>query len=273
MRLPRAGPLFEALAIAAIVVLERVRRARPPVEPPLRHDLRNLAIGLSAAVPLLGLERPLALAIGRRCVRDRRGLLQRVRLPRALERALGVVLLDYTLYLWHVLTHRVPVLWRFHRAHHADRDLDASTALRFHPGEITISVLFRAAQVRLLGIAPETYRLWQDLLVLSIAFHHSNVHVPASIERWLCWLITTPRLHAIHHSTTVEARESNWSNGLAIWDVLHGTRRTSAPREGAIGLAGVPRPPSLRAALQMPFAPNGNFTAGDRYERPLLPLP
>src|SRR5918998_1654866 len=106
----------------------------------------------------------LAALIGRLSLlvqRKRWGLLKRVHLPPALEVAAAVVLLDYTLYVWHVLTHRAPLLWRFHRVHHADLDLTASTALRFHFGEITISVLFRAGQVLFIGVSPKALNVWQ----------------------------------------------------------------------------------------------------------------
>jgi hypothetical protein len=87
-------------------------------------------------------------------------------------------MMDYTLYLWHVLTHRVPFLWRFHAVHHIDLDLDASTALRFHFGELAVSVLYRAAQVVLIGVDTEALTCWQMFLSLSILFHHSNLRLP-----------------------------------------------------------------------------------------------
>jgi sterol desaturase/sphingolipid hydroxylase (fatty acid hydroxylase superfamily) len=98
------------------------------------------------------------------------GLLKIFRLPQILETILALFLLDYTLYLWHVLTHKVPFLWRFHRIHHADLDLTASTAVRFHFGEITISVLFRAGQILLIGVSPQNFQIWQTLLFISIFF-------------------------------------------------------------------------------------------------------
>ena len=96
-------------------------------------------------------------------------------MPKILETVLAVVLLDYTLYLWHVLTHKMPFLWRFHKIHHADLDLTAATAIRFHFGEISISVLFRAGQILLIGVSPKALKIWQNLLFLSIFFHHSNI--------------------------------------------------------------------------------------------------
>ena len=106
-----------------------------------------------------------------------------------------VIMMDYTLYCWHVLIHRVPALWRFHAVHHVDLDMDASTALRFHFGEMAMSVPYRAAQVAMIGVSPRALSIWQALLFLSVMFHHSNVRLPRSFERWLVRFIVTPRMH------------------------------------------------------------------------------
>src|SRR5262249_54996648 len=106
-------------------------------------------------------------------------------------------LLDYTLYLWHVLTHRVPLLWRFHQAHHVDLGMDASTALRFHFGEMVLSVGWRAGQVVLIGVSPLALSVWQTATLMEIMFHHSNVELPIEVEQWLCRLVVTPRMHGI----------------------------------------------------------------------------
>jgi sterol desaturase/sphingolipid hydroxylase (fatty acid hydroxylase superfamily) len=162
------------------------------------------------------------------------GLLKIFRLPKILETVLAVVLLDYTLYLWHVLTHKVPFLWRFHRIHHADLDLTASTAIRFHFGEITISVLFRAGQILLIGVAPHNFQIWQTLLFVSIFFHHSNLSLPKDFEEKLQKILVTPRLHGIHHSIEESEMNSNWSSGLSVWDKLHGTFRNDVPQKEII---------------------------------------
>jgi sterol desaturase/sphingolipid hydroxylase (fatty acid hydroxylase superfamily) len=184
------------------------------------------------------------------------GLLKSVALPRVLEIALAVILLDYTLYVWHVLTHRVSWLWRFHLVHHADLDLDASTALRFHFGELVVSTAWRAAQVLLIGVSPQSYLMWQNLLLVSILFHHSNVRLPVEAERRLNLLLVTPRMHGIHHSTVRGERDANWSSGLTLWDRLHGTLRLNVPQ--AVIEIGVPtyREPEelgLAAILKLPF--------------------
>ena len=164
-------------------------------------------------------------------------MLKLVRLPAWVEVAAAVVLLDYTLYLWHVLTHRVPLLWRFHVVHHIDLDLDATTALRFHFAELVVSVPWRAAQIVALGVSREAMSLWRMLTLLEVMFHHSNLRLPARLENVLCRLIVSPRLHGIHHSVVAGQRNSNFSSGLTLWDFLHGTARLDVPQQSiAIGL-------------------------------------
>ena len=120
--------------------------------------------------------------------------------------------------------------------HHIDLDMDASTALRFHFGEMAFSIPWRSAQIAIAGASPLALSIWQTLLVASILFHHSNVRLPARAERLLSFVIMTPRLHDIHHQAIPERANSNWSSGLALWDRMHGTWRGSAGEE----LLGVP---------------------------------
>jgi sterol desaturase/sphingolipid hydroxylase (fatty acid hydroxylase superfamily) len=173
-----------------------------------------------------------------------------------LELALAVAGMDYTLYLWHVLTHRLPFLWRFHAVHHSDRDLSASTALRFHFGEMLLSVPWRAAQVALIGVAPQALAVWRTALLGSILFHHSNLRLPRRLERRLGWLVMTPRLHGIHHSAARAEADTNWSSGLTLWDRLHGTLRTGVPQARiTIGIPGCERADqvTLPRLLAMPL--------------------
>ena len=139
--------------------------------------------------------------------------------------------MDYTLYVWHVLTHRVPFLWRFHVVHHVDLDLDASTALRFHFAEIVISIGWRIGQVVLIGVPPLALSAWQTATLVSIMFHHANVRLPIAAERRLNRFVVTPRMHGIHHSIVREETDSNWSSGLTLWDRLHGTLRLDVSQD------------------------------------------
>lgn len=241
---------------SALVWLERRRPLRRVVESKLRRDARNLAVAGTAALALQLAERPVVERLTALVERRRMGLLKQVALPRPLETVLAVLLLDYTLYVWHVLTHRVPALWRFHLVHHADLDLDATTALRFHFGELFVSVVWRAAQVLAIGVSPQSLSVWQSLLFVSILFHHSNVRLPLEIERRLNLILVTPRMHGIHHSNVRAERDANWSSGLTLWDRLHGTLRLNVPQEGIeIGVAAYRAPEELGLfrLLKLPF--------------------
>ena len=224
---------------AVLYVFEKRRPLRKQIEQKELGTMRNMAIAATAGIVLNLFEKPVTGKLTRFVERENVGLLKIFRLPKFLETLLAVILLDYTLYIWHVLTHRSSFLWRFHQIHHADIDLTASTAIRFHFGEITISVIWRAGQILLIGVSPEALKTWQTLLFLSILFHHSNVRLPKSIENKLQNIIVTPRLHGIHHSTVKDEMDSNWSSGLSLWDFLHGTFRSDVPQDKIV--IGVPR--------------------------------
>jgi sterol desaturase/sphingolipid hydroxylase (fatty acid hydroxylase superfamily) len=243
-------------AFGLLLWLERHRALRRAVEPKLTRAARNLTVAAASAVALQLTEKPMAEALSALVERRRWGLLKRFRLPAWLEVALAVILLDYTLYLWHVLTHRVPFLWRFHVVHHVDLDLDASTALRFHFAELVLSVPWRAGQILLLGVSPRALSVWQTGLFLSILFHHANVELPVEIESRLNAIIVTPRMHGIHHSMVKEETNSNWSSGLTVWDWLHGTLKLNVPQEQiTIGVPAYrdPKEVGLVNMLKLPF--------------------
>jgi sterol desaturase/sphingolipid hydroxylase (fatty acid hydroxylase superfamily) len=252
---------------------------RRSVEPKLRRSVRNLSLAALSAVALQVSERPLIAALIPIVERRRWGLLKQCSMPRWLEAPLAVVLMDYTLYLWHVLMHRLPTLWRLHLPHHADLDLDASTALRFHFSELVVSTAWRAGQVALIGVSPAAYSSWQKLLMFSILFHHSNVELPIALERRLSWIIVTPRLHGIHHSIIRDETDSNWSSGLTLWDWLHGTLKLNVPQQ-AITI-GVPayresEEVSLPKIIAMPFVsqrPSWQLAGNGEPRREALPAP
>jgi sterol desaturase/sphingolipid hydroxylase (fatty acid hydroxylase superfamily) len=242
--------------LAGLLWWEHNRSLRRVVDSKLKRDARNLAIAGLAAAAVQLVEVPVAVAIATRAQQHGSGLLQMVPTPGWGRTAAAILLLDYTLYIWHRLTHRIPLLWRFHQVHHVDREMDASTALRFHFGEIIVSVAFRATQVWVIGPTPATYAVWQTFLFLCILFHHANIRLPLTWERRVARILVTPRLHGIHHSIVPEEVNSNWSSGLTIWDWLHGTLRTSVAQDSiVIGVAGLrnDRDQELRTALSLPF--------------------
>jgi len=241
---------------ATLLWLEHRRPLRRQTESKLIRNMRNLAMVAVSAMTIWLIERPVASALAQFVEREQWGLVQYLQGPAWLKVVLSVLLLDYTLYLWHVLTHKVPVLWRFHRVHHADLDLDTSTALRFHCLEMMLSVPWRAAQVLAIGVAPLTLAIWQTATLLAILLHHSNVEIPLYIERWLCRFIVTPRMHGIHHSMIREEANANWSTIFAFPDYLHRTRKLNVPQQAVtIGVPAYRDPQELTLAkiMAMPF--------------------
>ena len=247
-------PLLLAFGALAIAAAERrlPRRRRTQREP--ARTLRNLTLGAFSMAVVAAMEAPATGPLARHAERRRRGLVQRLGLPAWARDLLGVLLMDYTIYVWHVLTHKVPVLWRLHLVHHVDLDLDASTALRFHAADMLVSIPWRAAQVALLGISPRALRAWQAFFFLSVLFHHANLRLPAGLERALSRLLTTPGMHGIHHAADRGATDSNWSSGLSLWDHLHGTFRGHGPAT-RIGVPAYRDDAETRlwASLRMPF--------------------
>jgi sterol desaturase/sphingolipid hydroxylase (fatty acid hydroxylase superfamily) len=250
--------------LAGLVLLERKRPLRRERESKLRRNSRNLAVAALGALTVHFLEAPAVQPLARAVEKRKFGLLKKLNLPRPVEIISAIVLMDYTLYLWHVLTHRVPFLWRFHAVHHVDLDLDASTALRFHFGELAVSVPYRAAQVVLLGVDAEALTWWQMFLSLSILFHHSNVRLPRRLESALSWFLVTPRMHGIHHSNKPAEANTNWSSGLACWDRIHRTFRLDVPQEQInIGVKGINAEERVRLPkiLTQPFRDVPEVTA------------
>ncbi len=139
------------------------------------------------------------------------------------EILLSLVVLDFFDYVWHRANHRVRFLWRFHKAHHADTGMDVSTALRFHPGELLLSALVKAAWIAVWGPLVVAWFLFEALVSLCAQFHHSNIDFPDGIERWLSCIIVTPRFHAAHHAVDRHYGDANFSTIFSVWDRLFGS--------------------------------------------------
>ncbi|PYQ27950.1 MAG: fatty acid hydroxylase [Acidobacteria bacterium] len=254
---PRAiTSIAAAAAFLLFTLFEIAWPLRRSVESKVRRIVRNLTLGGISFAILSLVQAPLLTPLAMWSERNEIGLLYRLGIPRPWLTVAMIVLLDYTLWFWHWLNHKVPLLWRFHLVHHVDRDLDASTALRFHLGELLLSVAFRAAHIVVLGADVTALWLWQTILFVSILFHHSNIRLPAAVDRALVRLIVTPRMHGIHHSDRREETDSNWSSILSVWDFLHRTMRVDVPQESVtIGVPAYddPRDVTIGKALLLPF--------------------
>jgi sterol desaturase/sphingolipid hydroxylase (fatty acid hydroxylase superfamily) len=171
----------------------------------------------------------------------------------------GVVLLDLIIYLQHVMFHAVPALWRLHRMHHADLDIDVTTGARFHPVEILLSMLIKFAAIAALGVPPAAVVVFEVLLNATSMFNHANVRIPLPVDAALRWLVVTPDMHRVHHSIERDETDSNFGFNLPLWDRLFGTYRAQ-PRAGhpavKIGIPGFRDPAQcsrLLGMLAIPF--------------------
>lgn len=143
----------------------------------------------------------------------------------------GLLILDLIIYLQHRLFHRIPLLWRLHRMHHTDLDLDVSSGTRFHPFEILLSLLIKMAAVLLFGMTPLTVLLFEVILNATAMFNHANLALPASVDRRLRLVLVTPDMHRVHHSIYPTETDSNFGFCQPWWDRLLGTYRDQ-PRDG-----------------------------------------
>ncbi|HET6616923.1 MAG TPA: sterol desaturase family protein, partial [Gemmatimonadota bacterium] len=167
------------------------------------------------------------------------GLLNRVAVPVPARVAVSVILLDLAMYLQHVLFHAAPGLWRLHRMHHADLDVDVTTGVRFHPIEILLSMGIKLAIVAALGPPAVAVLIFDVLLNVTSLFNHGNVRIPTPWDRVLRWFVVTPDMHRVHHSVRAEETNSNFGFTLPWWDRMLGTYHAqpeAGHRDMTIGL-------------------------------------
>ena len=151
------------------------------------------------------------------------GLFNQMALPAVLELGLCLLLLDLAIYTQHLLFHRLAWLWRLHRVHHSDLDFDVTTAVRFHPVEILLSMLIKMLVVVALGAPPVAVLIFEVLLSLTALFNHGNISIPVKLDRILRWVLVTPDMHRVHHSAVVDETNSNYGFNLPWWDHLFNT--------------------------------------------------
>lgn len=254
----RLGVFLGLFAVFAL--LERLAPRRLRVQPLGHRWITNWAILIldSGALRILALLLPL-LAVGAALDAGRMGwgLFNQTGWPLWLEGLLAVLILDFAIWLQHLITHRVPLLWRFHRVHHADRDMDVTTAFRFHPVEIAGSMLLKIGLVYLLGPPALAVLVFEVLLNGTALFTHANLALPPRLEAALRLVLVTPDMHRVHHSTLRREHDRNFGFALSVWDRLFGTY-LAQPAAGhpamIVGLAWQDdRPARLGWALTLPF--------------------
>lgn len=186
------------------------------------------------------------------------GTIQSSLLPGWLNVLLAVIVLDLIIYVQHLVFHRVKPLWKIHRMHHADLDIDVTTGARFHPIEIIISMVVKIASVFILGVSPLAIVVFEIILNASAMFNHSNAKLALSIDKKLRKVIVTPDMHRVHHSVIVKETHSNFGFFLSVWDRWFGTYRAQPALGHNDVVIGVPeireaREQRLDKLLTQPF--------------------
>jgi sterol desaturase/sphingolipid hydroxylase (fatty acid hydroxylase superfamily) len=186
------------------------------------------------------------------------GLFNMITLPAWASIIVSVMVLDLAVYLQHVLFHAVPALWRLHRMHHADLEVDLTTGLRFHPIEILLSTGIKLTVIAAVGAPAVAVLIFEVLLNITSIFNHSNIRIPAGIDRILRWFVVTPDMHRVHHSIVRRETNSNFGFNLPWWDLLLGTYRAQPAAGHAAMTIGIeqfrdPRELGLDRMLLQPF--------------------
>lgn len=248
--------LFALFAILEALAPRRARR-----QSQARRWLTNwgITIANTAALRLLALAIPL-LAVGAALDATAQGwgLFNWLDWPAWFEIILAILILDFAIWLQHLITHKIPLLWRLHRVHHADVDMDVTTAIRFHPVEIALSMLLKIGLVYLLGPAAIAVILFEIMLNGTAMFNHANIKLPLPLDRVVRKVMVTPDMHRVHHSVHRHEHDSNYGFALSIWDRMF---RTYIPQPAAghddmqVGLEWQDdRPSRFGWSLALPFA-------------------
>jgi sterol desaturase/sphingolipid hydroxylase (fatty acid hydroxylase superfamily) len=249
--------------LALMAALEFALPRRRLVAPKARRWVTNIAIVALDNV-MLRFGFPI-LAVGVAVIAEARGwgLLGLVASPGWLETLIALVVLDFAIWLQHVASHKIPILWRVHQMHHADRDIDVTTGFRFHPVEIALSMLWKFAVIVALGAGPLAVVIFEIILSALAMFNHANVAIPVPVDRLLRLVIVTPDMHRVHHSVIRRETDSNYGFNLSVWDRLFGTYRPQ-PEAGHTGMEiGLPQYRGFESArldwsLLLPFRRRGD---------------
>lgn len=255
---PWTGFAIMAGAFCVFAALELAAPFRALRQSRRKRWLTNLAL-FALDTALVRLLLPLAMVgTAALAAREGWGLFNAVSVPSWLAFGLTLLVLDLALWVQHWATHRVPLFWRFHRVHHADADFDVTTAARFHPVEIVVSMAWKMSVVALLGAPVMAVFVFEVGFAVITLWTHVNLSLPAGAERPLRWIFVTPDMHRIHHSVRIDETNSNYGTVLSGWDRLFATYTPvarEAPRTMPIGLAEWQdeRPSRLGFSLLLPF--------------------
>jgi sterol desaturase/sphingolipid hydroxylase (fatty acid hydroxylase superfamily) len=203
------------------------------------HSLRNLLLAATNIILSICLFIFLLHHIFRLTQIHQLGLLNYLKMSDLWTFVIAIILIDLWQYYWHRLNHRLPFLWRFHSVHHADKELDASSGVRFHPGEILLSSMARLLIIPLLGINLNHLLTYEIIMMTIVFFHHSNIKLNETIDRILRIIIITPHIHRLHHSDQKTETDSNYGNIFSFWDrIFNSYTMRSIEKNFSFGLGG-----------------------------------
>lgn len=237
-------------------ILETKFQLRKRVQGKWKRIVINFIVSIPAFVLLRLLFIPAIIWLATKNEQWQFGLNYLFDVPQWVHFVVSFVLLDYSNYIWHILLHKLPFMWRFHLVHHSDLDLDITTAFRFHFGEMIGSIFFRGAAVVLIGASPLLILIYEIVFEAATQFHHSNTKLPFRFEKILNYVVVTPRMHGIHHSMIKKEADSNYSVIFSFWDRLHKTVRLNIKQNEIV--TGVPhyadeKELTIGNLLKMPF--------------------
>ena len=228
--------MFVFLAVLCIMaVWEAAAPRRSRVMPRFFRWLNNLSIVVLDTLVVRLILPVLAVGLASLAEKNGWGLLNLIDTPFWLNLLISLLFLDFAIYLQHRIFHAVPLLWRLHRLHHADMEFDVTTALRFHPLEILLSMCIKLVVVLALGATATAVLVFEVVLNATAMFNHSNVRLPGGLERVVRWLLVTPDMHRVHHSIVPRETNSNYGFNLPWWDRLLGTYRAQ-PEKGHLDM-------------------------------------
>jgi len=238
------------------LLLEWSRPYRPPTVPKASRLGTNISLALINSIILYLVFTSVILNTSAQVAARQAGMLNMVSLPSWAKMLLTLAFMDFIFYIWHLLNHVMPLLWRFHSVHHSDPNMDVSTATRFHIGELSFSAVIKIGLVFFLGADIMAVALFEGLLVLAAQFNHSSLRVPLRFERILRILFVPPSMHRIHHSVVIRERDSNYGTIFSVWDRIFGTFLINIDQDRiVIGMASYRNLDSLKLQhlLLMPF--------------------
>ena len=230
---------------------------RRPETAPRKRWLANLSLFVLGLIATRLLILTAALSASNWASANGFGLLNLIDLPLWAKLIIAVIVLDFAVWAQHVATHLWPPLWRLHRMHHSDTQMDVTTALRFHPVEIALSLIYKSAIVALLGAPIFAVIIFEILLNSCAMFNHANINLPRGLDKVFRKFIATPDMHRVHHSTPVKETNSNYATCLTVWDYLFGTyvdQPAAGHLDGELGLSEFrhPKEQSLTSLLCQP---------------------